>query len=121
MSRFIVPVALLAFGGIFVYVFGLHIKGTDAYDCSLEVARRSPVVVEGLGEPVRAGFFAWTSNYLQEGSVTDASFRITLEGPKGKGTLKVRWYSSPVGAVMRLELEKGRRRHIVYEGAVPCQ
>ncbi len=121
MRRFIPPIALLAFIGFFVYIFGFYIKGTDAYSCSLDVARRSPAVVAELGEPVEAGLFAWTSNYSQEGSVTDASFRTTLEGPKGKGGLRVRWYASPVGSAMRVELKRGGRARVVYEGAIPCR
>jgi hypothetical protein len=121
VRRLVILVALLAFVGLFVYIFGLYVKGTNAYACSLEVARRSPVVVAEIGEPMGAGFFAWISNYQSEGSVTDTSFRTTLEGPKGKGGLKVRWYSSPVGSALRMELEKGGRRRVVYEGTIPCR
>ena len=121
MRRFVILTALLAFGGFFVYIFGLYVKGTDAYDCSLDVARHSPTVVAEIGEPVEAGFFAWISNYQQEGSVTDTSFRTTLEGPKGKGSLRVRWYNSPVGSALHMVLEKGGRARVVYEGAIPCR
>ncbi len=41
MRRFLILAALLAFVGFFVYIFGLHIKGTDAYACALAEARRS--------------------------------------------------------------------------------
>ncbi len=121
VGRLLFLVAVLAFFGIFVYVFGFHAKGTDGYACALELARRSPVVADELGAPVEAGLFAWTSNYSQEGSVTDASFRTTLEGPKGRGGLRVRWYASPVGSAMRVELERGGRTRVVYEGAIPCR
>ena len=111
----------LAFVGFFVYIFGLHIKGTDAYACSLAEARRSPTVAAQLGEPLEAGFFAWTRGYSQEMSVTDASFSTTLTGPKGSGTLRTRWYSSPVGSSLRLELEKDGQTHVVYSGVIPCR
>jgi hypothetical protein len=120
MGRLLTLLALLAFVGFFVYIFGLHIKGTEAYACSLAEARRSPVVVAKLGEPIEANFFAWTSNYLREGSVTDTSFSTVLAGPKGKGTLRVRWYLSPVGSALQMELEYGGRKHPVYSGAIPC-
>ena len=121
VGRFLFLVAILAFVGLFVYVFGFYIKGTDAYACALAEARRSPAVIAELGEPVEAGLFAWTSSYSQEGSVTDASFRTTLEGPKGEGTLRVRWYNSPVGSAMRMELDKGGRTRAVYGGTIPCR
>ena len=112
---------LLPFVGLFVYIFGLHAKGTDAYACSLAEARRSPLVAAQLGEPVEAGFFAWTRGYSHEMSVTDAAFSTTLTGPKGSGTLRTRWYDSPVGSLLRLELEKGGRTHVVYNGTIPCR
>ena len=116
-----VAVVLLPFVGLFVYIFGLHIKGTDAYACSLAEARRSPLVVAQLGEPIEAGFFAWTRGYSREMSVTDASFSTTLTGPKGSGTLRTRWYSSPIGSSLRLELEKDGQTHVVYSGVIPCR
>ena len=112
----LVPVGLL-----FALFFGLHIKWTDAYACSLAEARRSPFVVAELGEPIEAGLFAWSGGYIREGAVTDTSFSTTLSGPKGEGTLKVRWYSSPVGSSLQMELEKGGRTHPVYGGPVPCR
>ena len=121
VGRLLILIAVFAFVGIFVYVFGFHAKGTDGYACALELARRSPLVAGELGAPVEAGLFAWTSNYSQEGSVTDASFRTTLEGPKGKGGLRVRWYDSPIGSAMRVELKMGGRTRVVYEGTIPCR
>lgn len=114
-------VVLLCFGGFFALIFGVGIKWTDAYACSLGEARRSPAVVAELGEPVEAGFFAWTYGYSQQGSVTDTSFRTTLAGPKGEGTLRVQWYRSPVGSSLRMELEKDGVTHSVYGGAIPCR
>ena len=121
LGRVLLLLLILGFPGLFVYVFGFYVKGTAAYACSLAEARRSPVVIAQLGEPVEAGLFAWTSGYSQEGSVTDASFRTSLTGPKGSGTLRTRWYVSPVGSSMRLELEKDGQTHAVYGGAVPCR
>ena len=119
--RLLLALALMSFVGFFVFIFGLFAKWTDAYACSLEVARRSPAVVAELGEPVEGGFFAWTYGYSQEGSVTDTSFRTALVGPKGEGTLRVHWYSSPVGSSLRMELEKDGRPHLLYGGAIPCR
>jgi|GEM_PF-2484719 len=114
-------VAFLLFGGFFLGIFGLSAKLTEAYSCSLSVARRSPVVVAELGEPVEPGFFAWLYGYSQEGSVTDTSFRTSLAGPKGEGTMRVGWYRSPVGSSLWIELEKGGRKQVVYSGTIPCR
>jgi hypothetical protein len=117
----LLALALVSFVGFFAFIFGQFPKWTDAYACSLEVARRSPAVVAELGEPVEAGLFAWSYGYSREGSVTDTSFHTNLAGPKGEGTLRVQWYSSPVGSSLRMELEKGGRTHLVYGGVIPCR
>lgn len=114
-------VAFICFVGFFVLLFGVGIKWTVVYDCSVAEARRSSAVIEELGEPIEAGFFAWCPGYSREGSVTDASFSTTLQGPKGKGKLQAWWYSSPVGSSLRMELHKTGETHLVYGGAVPCQ
>jgi hypothetical protein len=114
-------VLILLFGGFFLGVFGWGIKLTEAYECSLAEARRSPVVIAELGEPTEAGFFAWCFAYRQEGSVTDTAFRTKLNGPKGQGTLRVNWYRAPVGSSLRMELEKDGRSQIVYSGPVNCR
>lgn len=114
-------VALACFAGLFLFIFGYFVKLTDAYACSLGVARRSPAVVEELGEPVEAGFFAWIYGYSQANSVTDTAFRTSLSGPKGGGTLRAKWYRSPVGSSLYIELEKGGRKRVVYSGVIPCR
>jgi hypothetical protein len=85
----LVLIMVSAFGVLFLLIFGVSIKWTDAYACSLAEARRSPAVIAELGEPIEAGFFAWVYAYSQQASVTDAWFRTTLAGPKGGGTLRV--------------------------------
>jgi Cytochrome oxidase complex assembly protein 1 len=117
----LVLLILACFGGFFVVIFGVAVKWTEAYDCSVAEARRSPAVVAELGEPVEAGFFAWTHSYSREGSVTDTAFRTSLSGPKGEGTLRVQWYNSPVGSSLRMELEKEGRKQLVYSGPIPCR
>ena len=112
-------VLLACCGGFFVFIFGLAIKWTDVYACSLAEARRSPAVIAELGEPVEAGFFAW--GHWEKGTVTDASFRTTLAGPKGEGTLRVQWYSTPLGSSLRMELQKDGRTQTVYGGTAVCR
>ena len=116
------PLALvLVFGGFFLFIFGVGIKWTEAYACALAEARRSPAVLAEIGEPVRAGFFAWSFGYSQELSVTDASFRTALAGPKGEGTLRVQWFKSPIGSSLHMELERDGRTLTVYSGPIPCR
>src|SRR5688572_12060789 len=109
LIRILLPftlLVLLVFGAFFFVLFGFAIKWTDAYACSIAEARRSPAVISQLGEPIDAGFFAWSFGYSQELSVTDTSYSTELTGPKGEGTLRVRWYNSPVGSSLQMVLDK---------------
>ena len=124
LRRLWIPVfllVLLVFGGFFFVLFGFAIKWTDAYACSIAEARRSPAVIAQLGEPINTGFFAWSFGYSQELSVTNTSFSTALTGPKGEGTLRVRWYNSPIGSSLQMVLEKDGSQHSVYSGPIPCR
>lgn len=124
LNRLWLPVSLLVllvFGGFFFVLFGFAIKWTEAYACSIAEARRSPSVIAQLGEPVDPGFFAWSFGYSQQLSVTDTSFSTALTGPKGQGTLRVRWYNSPVGSSLQMVLDKDGSQHSVYSGSIPCR
>ncbi len=112
---------LLVTAGFFFLLFGLAIKWTNVYACSLQQARSSPMVIAELGEPIEAGFFAWSFSYRQEGAITDTSFYTTLTGPKGEGTLNVQWYGSPVGSSVLMNLDKNGLKHKVYSGPIPCR
>src|SRR5687767_64074 len=124
LRRLWIPVfllVLLVFGGFFFVLFGFAIKWTDAYACSIAEARRSPVVISQLGEPINTGFFAWSFGYSQDLSVTNTSFSTALTGPKGEGTLRVRWYNSPIGSSLQMVLEKDGSQQSVYSGPIPCR
>lgn len=114
-------VILICVAGFVVFLSGVAIKWTDAYACALAEARRNPDVIAELGEPIDAGFFAWSFGYSQQGSVTDTSFHTTLTGPNGEGTLMVQWYRAPVGSSLRMALEKDAQMRVVYGGAIPCR
>lgn len=123
LNRIWLPVfllVLLVFSAFFFVLFGFAIKWTDAYACSIAEARRSPAVIAQLGEPISAGFFAWSFGYSQELSVTNTSFSTVLTGSQGEGTLRVRWYDSPVGSSLQMILDKDGSTHTVYSGPIPC-
>ena len=117
----VVLLVLLVFGGFFFLLFGFAIKWTEAYACSIAEARRSPVVISHLGEPIEPGFFAWSFGYSHELSVTNTSYSTVLTGPKGEGTLRVGWYKSPIGSSLQMTLEKDGSQHSVYNGTIPCR
>jgi hypothetical protein len=112
-------VVLVGLATFLIFIFGVVTKWTNAYACSLDEARRSPMVIAELGEPIEAGFFAW--GHWEKGTVTQAWYRTTLAGPKGEGTLRVQLYSSPIGSSLRMELEKDGRTQQVYGGPTGCR
>jgi Cytochrome oxidase complex assembly protein 1 len=112
-------VILVGVGSFFIFILGVATKWTNAYACTLAEARRSPVVIAELGEPIEAGFFAWGN--WEKGTVTEAFYRTTLAGPKGKGTLRVQLYSAPIGSSLRMYLDKDGRTQQVYGGPTQCR
>ena len=112
-------VAVVGLGSFLIFIFGVVIKWTNAYACTLDEARRSAVVIAELGEPIEAGFFAW--GHWEKSTVTEARFRTTFAGPKGEGTLRVQLYSSPIGSSLWMELEKDGRTQQVYSGPTQCR
>ena len=82
---------LLLVGGfiaaIFFFVFTM-MKSTEAFQHSLDTARKDPEVIAALGEPIREGWFV-TGNTEESGPSGQAQLSIPLSGPKGGGTLYV--------------------------------
>lgn len=111
-------IVALCVGSFFIFFFGIVIKWTNVYSCSLAEARHNSSVIAELGEPIDAGLFAW--GYWEKGTVTESSFRTTLTGPKGSGTLRVQVYASPLGSSLRMELDKDGRTQQVYRGPTSC-
>ncbi len=112
---------VVGFPAFFFFIFALSIKWTDAYECSIAQARRSPALIAEVGEPVEAGFFAWSFAYAKEASTTDAAYSTNVSGPKGSGTLRVQFYRSPVGSSVTIDLENDDQTRAVYRGPAVCQ
>jgi len=124
LARFKTPfivASLAALPVLFVSIFALGIRWTDAYACSITEAKRSPALIAAIGEPVEPGFFAWSFAYRQEGSTTDAAYSTNVSGPKGAGTLRVQFYRSPVGSSLAMDLEKDGNTDVVHRGPAQCQ
>lgn len=90
-----VPVAIVAFLGIFVgfialvvtVVFGA-MKSSEPYKESLAAAVTNPQVQAELGTPIETG---WMMNGTinTAGSTGNAALEIPISGPKGKGHISV--------------------------------
>jgi hypothetical protein len=105
---------------ILLYVFGFSIKTSEEYACALDTAESSAQVVEITGEPLTPGLFAWTSYFESGGGLRQGSFSTSLSGPRGKGTLHVEFYRSPIGATLGIWFKTGGEESEIYNGVYPC-
>lgn len=93
------------------------IQGTPVFAEALEKANTNPDVTAALGQPVTPGMML-SGSVNQSGNTGTADFSIPIEGPKGKGTLKVE--ASMKGGdwtFQRLEAEVGGKTIDLLAGA----
>jgi len=102
---------VVAFIAIALTVIGA-IKSTDAYKEARDRATRDPRVIELLGSPVEASFFAGgTVNVNDEGGHANIVFPI--RGPKGRATVHGEATRGPSGwTFTQLEVRQGSRATI---------
>ncbi|MBU0505301.1 MAG: cytochrome c oxidase assembly factor Coa1 family protein [bacterium] len=72
---------------IIFFVFHF-IKSNDVYEYALEKARKSPGVVQAIGEPIKAAWYVSGSLSSSENS-GQANFTIPISGPKGSADINV--------------------------------
>lgn len=106
---------------IMLYVFGFSAKTTEEYTCALRMAEQNPEVALRIGEPITPGLFAWTSYFESGGGLRQGRFSTGISGPRGKGTLIVEFYRTPVGSSLGVWLKTGREEFEVYYGSYPCR
>jgi len=84
----LIGLVVVALGFVAALLFGVMalLKSSDVYREALAQARKSPAVVEALGEPVKAGWFM-TGNINVSGPSGHADIAIPISGPKGAGTV----------------------------------
>ncbi len=113
-------VLMLLFPAGMVLFFGLFIKTTEEYDCIMRTVARDPEVVEAVGEPVAAGFFAWSPFFESGGHVRQGYFTTRISGPRGRGRIKADFYRAPVGATMEIRFEVDGQETVLHSGDYTC-
>ena len=108
------------FPAVMVFFFGLFIKTTDEYACVMRTVERHPEIVEALGEPIEAGFFAWSPFFESEGHVRQGYFITRVSGPRGRGKIKADFYRAPVGATLDIRFEVDGQETTLYSGNYAC-
>jgi hypothetical protein len=108
------------FPAVMVFFFGLFIKTTDEYACIMRTVARHPEVVEALGEPIEASFFAWSPFFESGGHVRQGYFITRVSGPRGRGQVKGDFYRAPVGATMEIRFEVDGQETTLYSGSYAC-
>lgn len=106
---------------ILLYVFGFSAKTTEEYACVLRTVERSEDIIVITGEPLKPGFFAWTSYFESSGGLRQGNFSTTLSGPRGRARIQAQFYRTPVGETLGIWLKKGREEITIYNGNYPCR
>ncbi len=108
-------------GLIMVLGFGLGIKLTDEYACTMAVVQQHPQVIEELGQPLEPGFLAWTQNYESVPNGVKMYFTSSVSGPGGSGQVRAnihRWSTSSSYMIEYQDLAGDWVR--LYSGSDPC-
>ena len=79
---------LTAFVGGILFIVETSIQHSGFYTEALARTRANPQVIEKIGQPLQAGWFA-TGSLNSSGSSGSADVTIPISGPKGKGTIYV--------------------------------
>ncbi len=71
--------------GLFASIVPM-MKGSEAYQMSMQLIQSDADVKEALGENVKAGFWVWGNISVVAGGTGKADLRIPLSGSKGAGS-----------------------------------
>ena len=113
-------VLMLLFPAGMLLFFGLFIKTTGEYACVIQTVEQHPKVVEALGEPIEAGFFAWSPFFESEGHVRQGYFTTRISGPRGRGKIKADFYRAPVGSTLEIYFEMDGQETVLHSGTYTC-
>jgi hypothetical protein len=111
----------VAFVGFMIFIFGFSIKSSVMYKCAVQLAQNNPQVINLIGTPVKAGTFAWISNYESSGSNETGQFITQLSGPNGSGTLNVDGSHDRRSTDLDITFEFASEFVQVHSGAAQCK
>lgn len=107
---------------IVVLGFGLGIKLTDEYACTITVVRQHPQVIEELGQPLEPGLFAWIQGYESGGGELRSAFSASVSGPRGSGRVRANVYRTPLGESFLIEYNNQQGEWVrLHSGSNPCR
>lgn len=102
--------------------FGLGIKLTDEYACTMTVVQRHPQVIEELGQPLTPGFLAWTQSYESVPHGTRMYFTSSVSGPRGSGQVRANIHRLSTSESYMIEYQDLAGDWVrLYSGGNPCR
>ncbi len=104
-----------------LYIFGLSVKTSAEYDCVIQTAGRSRLVVAVTGEPLTPGLFAWITYFESGGGLRQGQFFTTLSGPRVRGRIQAQFYRTPVGSTLGVWFKTNGQEMEIYNGEYPCR
>jgi hypothetical protein len=106
---------------LMAYIFGVSVKNTQEYACTLEQVKRSPLVLRELGEPIEAGRIAWLYSRETGGGRAETSFGTSIAGPFGDSRIRANSYLAPVGSYLQVQYQSADGWVDIYSGDYPCR
>lgn len=85
---FLLLLAFFGFIGLIFYGVATMMHSSDAYQMAIHEAKKSPDVIDKIGEPITEGFFT-TGSINTNGGSGSADMAIPISGPKGEATIYV--------------------------------
>lgn len=119
IALFVIITVIGTFGTIGgVILFGN--KNTEEYKCAISEIKKNKEVLNLLGEPIEAGWFA-PGDFSLKYSERTVSFITSINGSKGSAMLSVESFRNPIGSKFKMSLSKDGQEITLHNGTYPCQ
>lgn len=106
---------------LMTYIFGLSVKNTQEYACTMNQVSRNSLVLRELGEPIEAGRIAWLYSRESGGGRATTSFGTSVSGPYGRSQIRANSYLAPVGSYLLVQYRSEEGWLDIYTGDYPCR
>jgi hypothetical protein len=101
--------------------FGLGIKLTEDYTCTMTVIQQHQLVIEELGQPLKPGFLAWTRSYASNQNGVRMDFTSSISGPHGSRQVRANIHRLSVSESYLIEYQNLAGDWVqLYSGSNPC-
>lgn len=115
-----VIITMIGIGGTIGGVLLFGNKNTEEYKCAMSEIKKNKEVLNLLGEPIEAGWFA-PGDFSLKYSERIVKFTTSINGSKGSAMLSVESFRNPIGSKFKMSLSKDGQEITLHNGTYPCQ